>query len=140
MRRCGFCCWGSVAEEGGGSDRAHYFISFRGKFDGSTCVSFTEWREEEKITLRDCLSLRGCEPDFVDTSGVTVDDRLSAASQDGEAVLLDRGVETADDWNLGCAQGLGEGVGFEDEIAGAFDGTEKADRFLGEQVEVADRG
>jgi hypothetical protein len=44
----------------------------------------------------------------------TVDDRLRATQQNFEAVLLDWGVETADDGNFCISQSLSEVVGFED--------------------------
>ena len=48
-------------------------------------------------------------------------------------------MEATDDGNAVIAQRLGEIVGFEDEIAGAFDGAEEGDWVLGEEIEVADR-
>ena len=48
-------------------------------------------------------------------------------------------MEATDDGNAVIAQRLGEIVGFEDEIAGAFDGAEEGDWGLGKEIEVADR-
>jgi len=75
----------------------------------------------------------------VNAAGGAIDDGLGAPQQDFEAVLFDRGVETADDGNFCISQSLGEIIGFEDKVAGAFDGAEEGDRWSFEQVEVADR-
>lgn len=63
----------------------------------------------------------------MEAAGRTVDNRLSASQQDFEAVLFDRGVETADDGNFCISQGLSEVVGFEDEVTRAFAGAEEGD-------------
>jgi hypothetical protein len=68
----------------------------------------------------------------------TVDDRLRATQQNFEAVLLDRGVETADDGNFCISQSLSEVVGFEDWVARAFDGAEEGDRRFLKQAKIAD--
>jgi hypothetical protein len=67
------------------------------------------------------LFLLGGEANVVNTAGRTIDDRLGATQQNFEAVLFDRGVKTTDDGNFCISQGLSEIVGFEDEVARAFD-------------------
>lgn len=75
----------------------------------------------------------------MDAAGGTVDDGLGAALEDFQAVFFYWRMEATDDGNAVIAQRLGEIVGFEDEIAGAFDGAEEGDWVLGEEIEVADR-
>ena len=56
-----------------------------------------------------------------------MDNGLGSTQQNFEAVFFDRRMEAADDGNAFVSQRLGEIVGFEDEIAGAFDGAEEGD-------------
>ena len=62
------------------------------------------------------------------------------AQEEFEELFFDGGLEAADEGG-GCgAQGAGEVVAFEDEVAGAVDGAEEGDGFAGEEGRVADLG
>ena len=62
------------------------------------------------------------------------------AQQKFEELLFDGGLEAADGGDRRGAQGAGEVVAFEDEVAGAVDGAEEGDGFAVEEGGVADEG
>ena len=62
------------------------------------------------------------------------------AQQKFEELLFDGGLEAADECDRRGAQGAGEVVAFEDEVAGALDGAEEGDGFAVEEGGVADQG
>ena len=62
------------------------------------------------------------------------------AQEQFEELFFDGGLEAADECG-GCgAQGAGEVVAFEDEVAGAVDGAEEGDGFAVEEGGIADQG
>ena len=62
------------------------------------------------------------------------------AQEQFEELFFDGGLEAADEGGGVGAQGAGEVVAFEDEVAGAVDGAEEGDGFAVEEGGVADEG
>ena len=62
------------------------------------------------------------------------------AQEQFEELFFDGGLEAADEGGGVGAQGAGEVVALEDEVAGAVDGAEEGDRFAVEEGGVADEG
>ena len=61
------------------------------------------------------------------------------AQQEFEELFFDGGLEAADEGHGGGAQGAGEVVAFEDEVAGAVDGAEEGDGLAVEEGGVAEQ-
>ena len=62
------------------------------------------------------------------------------AQEQFEELFFDGGLEAADEGGGVGAQGAGEVVALEDEVAGTMDGAEEGDRFAVEEGGVADEG
>lgn len=73
-------------------------------------------------------------------AGRANDDRLFAAQQDSQALLLHRGVEAADDGHAVIPQFLGKVVCLEDQVAGASVGAKQRELFRAQNLKVAYNG
>ena len=62
------------------------------------------------------------------------------AEEEFEELFFEGGLEAADECDRVGAQGAGEVIAFEDEVAGAVDGAEEGDGFAVEEGGVADEG
>ena len=62
------------------------------------------------------------------------------AQEQFEELFFDRGLEAAGEGSECGAQGAGEVVAFENEVAGAVDGAEKGNGFAVEEGGVAEEG
>ncbi len=120
-----------------GGDEA---VALLGSLAGGAADTLGEGRDEQEADLLDGLFPFGGQSHTLDASRRAEDDRLRAAQEEAQALLLHRGVEAADDGDASFAQGDGEIVGAEDDVAGTAHGAEQGEGFVGEDSRVADGG
>lgn len=71
---------------------------------------------------------RSCGYLAVKSPGQTPDDLMRGAQQNAQALLFHRRMKTADDRYAFGPEALGKLVGFENQLAGTFDGAEQRDQ------------
>ena len=119
-------------KKGGGAvhDEA---VALRGQRLRYSHLRVVEGRDQQQAALGQRVLPGGLGPHAADAAGRADDDRLITAQQDVQAVLLNGGVEAADQGNTGVTQGLRGVVGLEDQVAGTAAGAEEGGQRLVEQ-------
>ena len=99
----------------------------------------TERRNDQQPPLIDRLSPCGGDPHALDPAGGADDERWGSSKQQLEALLFHGRMKAADDGDAGIAQGAGDVVGKQDDLARAPFRAEQAQQGSGQDPEVPDR-
>ena len=121
---------------GQGGDK---FVAAGGEVGGDAAFGLGEDGEDQQAAVGERLfPVRG--DAFRQAPGGTDDDGWLAAQEDAKTLLLDRGMEAADDAVTAAAPLGGPVVGAEDDAAGAPGGAEQGRHGLREQLQVTESG